>query len=58
MVAVRAAILVVAHLPVLTAIFAIHNDYLLWLCDRSTFIAWFPETWHLLAIGRPLGRSC
>jgi hypothetical protein len=50
-----AAILVVAHLPVLTANFAIHNDYLLWLCDRSTFIAWFPETPHLLAIGRPLG---
>ena len=50
-----AALLVVAHLPVLTANFAIHNDYLLWLCDRSTFIAWFPETSHLLAIGRPLG---
>ena len=45
----------VAHLPVLTAIFAIHNDYLLWLSDRSTFITWFPETLHLLAVGRPLG---
>ena len=50
-----AATLVVAHLPVLTAIFAIHNDYILWNSDRSTFITWFPETWHLLAIGRPLG---
>jgi hypothetical protein len=50
-----AAVLVVAHLPVLTANFAIHNDYSLWTSDRSSFITWFPETWHLLAIGRPLG---
>ena len=28
---------------------------LLWLCDRSSFVTWFPETPHLLAIGRPLG---
>jgi hypothetical protein len=50
-----AAIVVVSYLPLLTANFGRHNDYLLWACDTSGVLKQFPEMWHLLAIGRPLG---
>jgi hypothetical protein len=50
-----ATIVVLSYLPLLTANFGRHNDYLLWACDTSGAIKQFPEMWHLLAIGRPLG---
>ncbi len=55
MVAFYAAVLAVGYLPLLTAHFGRHNDYLLWACERWHGLAVFPETWHLLALGRPLG---
>jgi hypothetical protein len=47
--------LVAGFLPLLCANFARYNDYVLWMCERSTGIAEFPEMWHLFALGRPLG---
>jgi hypothetical protein len=50
-----AVAIVASYLPLLTANFGRHNDYMLWACDTSGALKQFPEMWHLLAIGRPLG---
>jgi hypothetical protein len=43
----------VAYLPICFMDFGIHNDYLIWSYNHRKAV--FPETHHLLMIGRPLG---
>jgi hypothetical protein len=43
----------VAYLPICFMDFGIHNDYFIWSYNHRKGV--FPETHHLLMIGRPLG---
>ncbi len=49
------ALLFFTYLPIFIIEFGIHNDYSAWAYDNSKCCLGYPESTHLLALGRPLG---
>jgi hypothetical protein len=49
------ALFFTAFWPALTTVFGAHNDYLIWAYDNKECCLAFPESKHLVAIGRILG---
>jgi hypothetical protein len=53
--AVCAAVTFFLYLPAFVLDFAVHNDYMIWSYDNQRCCLRFPESTHLLAVGRPIG---
>lgn len=50
-----AALALACYLPALSTEFGMYDDYSIWRYEKSSVIFDFPESAHLVAIGRPLG---
>jgi hypothetical protein len=53
--ALCAVAMVFLYLPAFVYDFAVHNDYMIWSYDNHKCCLRFPESTHLLAVGRPIG---
>ena len=53
--AVCALAMCLLYLPAFVFDFAVHNDYMIWSYDNHKCCLGFPETTHLLSVGRPIG---
>lgn len=53
--AVCALTMFLLYIPAFMHDFAVHNDYMIWSYDNHKCCMRFPESTHLLSVGRPIG---